>query len=247
MNIPVNCTSELDFCRLFLSDLLLKRIFNDSQEKYKKRRGEGSIKEFAFSIEDMERKFLADLSMSLNTRPSIKLHFAEDSELYGNPFLRRIGMSAAQYWNLNVIQSCNLDLLEAYLNQRFSHYYSPGVFISIDEGLIRFTGRYFYKQFIPNKPAGEGIKTFAAACAQTGYCLRFFFYRKRFMEDIDKEDPGETCTTANCEGDNLYQCEICCKSFCENHVLPDTNGTLECHECMDNIYLETSSRLLPVH
>ena len=216
------------------------RILYDSMGKYERRRRCGQLKEFSFSRIDIEKKILADLSMSLNVRPTIKLHFGyiyNNSELYGNVYLRRIGMSSKRFWELNSVQCCNLDLLEAYLNQRFSHFFSPGKFISIDEGLIKFTGRYDYKQFIPNKPAGEGIKTFAAACAQTGYCMKFFFYRKRFMEDVAEE----TNDASDCEHDEVYHCDICFKAFCEDHCLPDMSGVIECINCIDHISVQDGS------
>ena len=97
--------------------------------------------------------------------------------------------------------------MEAALNSTFDYYYIPGVYYSVDEGLIRFTGRYCYKQYIPNKPAGEGVKTFNGCDAETGYCHSFFFYRKRFLEDIRDKliDDGARCNHTGCGLEKLHR------------------------------------------
>lgn len=158
---------------------------------------------------------MADIASSLNTHPSIKLQFLQDSDLYGNDYFKRIGMTSGEYWRLNGIITCDL----ACLNETFTYYYVPGVYYSIDEGLIRFTGRYCYKQFVPNKPAGEGIKTYSGCDAEPGYCHSFFFYRKRFLDDIRDDVPlaCDKCCHKDCVVDDLLEYETCERMCCEEH------------------------------
>uniref|UniRef100_A0A8C4NJI7 PiggyBac transposable element-derived protein domain-containing protein n=1 Tax=Eptatretus burgeri TaxID=7764 RepID=A0A8C4NJI7_EPTBU len=65
------------------------------------------------------------------------------------------------------------------LQTNFSQYYRPRRELSVDEGMIPFKGRLFFKQHMPNKPAKWGIKVWELCEAQTGYCLSFDIYTGR--------------------------------------------------------------------
>jgi hypothetical protein len=227
----------------------LKESNKKRKEEQRLKKANGNIKDdtlFNFNLNSdmVKRKIIADLSISLNAHPSLNLQFMNNNDLYGNNYLKRIDMKSKEFWQMNGVISCDLDLLEACLNEMFSYYYQPGVFYSVDEGLIRFTGRYCYKQYIPNKPAGEGIKTFAGCDAQTGFC-HHFFYRKRFLEEIQEKCNKDSldqeticqskCFYQNCivEGET-WKCEQCGKEFCENHCIADKEDFIYCIGCEDN-------------
>lgn len=52
----------------------------------------------------------------------------------------------------------------------------PGKNLSVDESMLKFKGRLYFKQYMPMKPVKWGIKLFALCDAETGAILRFFVY-----------------------------------------------------------------------
>ncbi len=80
-----------------------------------------------------------------------------------------IGMTYAKFFAISRVLHMNLEYLENIMNYIFKKYFIPSSIMSVDEGLLRFLGRYAWKVHIPNKTACEGIKYFAMACSSTGY------------------------------------------------------------------------------
>ena len=54
--------------------------------------------------------------------------------------------------------------------------YQPSKYLSVDETLLLFRGRFLFKQYIPSKRARYGVKTFALCESQTGYFFNFETY-----------------------------------------------------------------------
>ena len=54
--------------------------------------------------------------------------------------------------------------------------YCPSKELSLDESVIKFKGRIFFKQFNPSKQTRWGIKQFALCEAKTGYALKYLTY-----------------------------------------------------------------------
>ena len=52
----------------------------------------------------------------------------------------------------------------------------PGKKISVDESMLKFKGRLYFKQYLPMKPVKWGIKLFALCDSETGAVLKFFVY-----------------------------------------------------------------------
>nr|XP_022290105.1 piggyBac transposable element-derived protein 4-like [Crassostrea virginica] len=55
---------------------------------------------------------------------------------------------------------------------------------SIDEGMIKYKGRFFARQYMPSKPVKRGLKIFMR-CDETGYCYDYWPYMENmtsFME-----------------------------------------------------------------
>ena len=57
-----------------------------------------------------------------------------------------------------------------------SSVYKPERNLSVDEAMIKFTGRLSFKQYLPKKPNKYGIKVWCCAEADSGYLLNFKFY-----------------------------------------------------------------------
>ena len=62
-----------------------------------------------------------------------------------------------------------------YLMDNFKNEYTPDKHIAIDEELLLWKGRLGFKQYIPNKRARFGIKTFSV-CEVSGYLWNSFVY-----------------------------------------------------------------------
>ena len=55
--------------------------------------------------------------------------------------------------------------------------YSPNKELSIDETMLKFKGRLFFKQYMPKKPSAKwGIKVWSLCDSQTGYLCKFNVY-----------------------------------------------------------------------
>ncbi|XP_037034384.1 piggyBac transposable element-derived protein 4-like [Bradysia coprophila] len=63
-----------------------------------------------------------------------------------------------------------------HLNDVIDRVYKPSSRYSIDESMIKFKGRCFLKQYMPQKPIKWGYKVWCLADALTGYIISFFIY-----------------------------------------------------------------------
>lgn len=58
----------------------------------------------------------------------------------------------------------------------YRQYYCPRMELSLDESMVKFKGRIFFRQYLPAKPTKWGIKEFVLAEAKTGYALKSIVY-----------------------------------------------------------------------
>ena len=65
-----------------------------------------------------------------------------------------------------------IDLVQKGCNMNFQ----PGREVSIDEAMISFNGRLFFKQYMKGKPHPWGIKVWCCADSKTGYISQFRVY-----------------------------------------------------------------------
>ena len=62
------------------------------------------------------------------------------------------------------------------VNPLYGEVFCPGRDLSLDESMIRFKGRLYFKVYSPNKPIRWGIKQYALCEARTGYALKLITY-----------------------------------------------------------------------
>lgn len=62
----------------------------------------------------------------------------------------------------------------------FEANFLPGRELSINEAMIGYKGRIFFKQYMPTKPTKWGIKVWEMCDADTGYCVAFDIYTGRY-------------------------------------------------------------------
>ena len=62
------------------------------------------------------------------------------------------------------------------VNPTCEQWYQPERDLSLDESMVKFKGRLFFRQYLPAKPTRWGIKQFVLAEAKSGYCLKSVVY-----------------------------------------------------------------------
>ncbi|XP_053402637.1 piggyBac transposable element-derived protein 4-like [Mercenaria mercenaria] len=80
-----------------------------------------------------------------------------------------------------------LDMIDV----RYTDAYAPDKELSIDESMIKFKGRIFFRQYMPAKPTKWGIKTFALCGSNTGYGLRFLIHTGKNTFSADRSSEQE--------------------------------------------------------
>ncbi|XP_068221401.1 piggyBac transposable element-derived protein 4-like [Palaemon carinicauda] len=64
----------------------------------------------------------------------------------------------------------------------YSKYYVSGRDLSVDESIVKFKGRLFFKQYMPKKPTKWGIKVWSLCDSKTGYLLKFDVYTGKGLD-----------------------------------------------------------------
>ena len=62
------------------------------------------------------------------------------------------------------------------IRKKLSDLYYPHQFISVDERMVKSKARFFFKQYIMNKPVKWGFKLWILACSVTGYTIDMVVY-----------------------------------------------------------------------
>lgn len=91
--------------------------------------------------------------------------------LHLNDNLKQVPRNHPNYDKLHKLRPL-LDHLNAVIDK----VYKPSSRYSIDESMIKFKGRCFLKQYMPQKPIKWGYKVWCLADAITGYIISFFIY-----------------------------------------------------------------------
>ena len=60
--------------------------------------------------------------------------------------------------------------------RNFKECYTPGRDLSVDEGMIKYKGRVYFRQYMPKKPVKYGIKVWMVAESKTGYVSNYDIY-----------------------------------------------------------------------
>ena len=141
------------------------------------------------------------LNMGLIDMPELKDYWsvAWTSQV---PFFNRI-MPRQRFmnifWLLHVSSesagapTCRIDKVKAFLEpliRQFQAQYSPSRFVSVDETMVGFRGRFGARQYIPSKPQKYGIKAFTMADSKNGYMLNILVYTG--ADTLIEADPSYT-------------------------------------------------------
>ena len=89
------------------------------------------------------------------------------------------------FWNLHLStptpspgtpRSAKVQPLLDLLCPRFELVFKMDKFVAVDEAIVAFTGRIFFRQYMRGKPHPYGIKAFVLADSKTGYVYRLRLY-----------------------------------------------------------------------
>lgn len=99
------------------------------------------------------------------------LHFNDDNNMSSNDPLIKIRPEVTK------------------LRNSFSKSFYPYEYLCIDESLLLYKGRLFFKQYIPTKRSRFGIKSFIICDCKSGYILDFIIYSGK-NSDVTDEVPS---------------------------------------------------------
>lgn len=142
------------------------------------------------------KAFLAiNIMMGIKQLPRISLYWSQDTSLRC-PWISS-AMSRDRFWKLNqylhlrdnrgALDRSDPDhdpvykvrgLMEV-VRGLFGQCYRPGRDLSVDEGMVAYKGRLYFKQYSPAKPTKWGVKVWMLCESVTGYCLNFNVYTGR--------------------------------------------------------------------
>ena len=127
--------------------------------------------------------------MGVHRLPRIRNYWSKDCFL-GISALQGC-MSLSRFWalwsNLHVVDNQCIEpsggvsrkikpVLDT-LTSTFLRSYSPGQELSVDEGMVKYTGRAGGKVVMPNKPIRKGFKIWSCSCSCCGYLCTFQVYQ----------------------------------------------------------------------
>ena len=155
------------------------------------------------SLEEIKAFIALEISMGLVNKPTLASYFSKDFGLTDTPGFR-YQMSRKRY---ELIRSCLhfvdnaqrnkddrlskiRDILDM-VSDLYKEIYITNKEVSVDEAMLRFKGRLFWKQYMPKKPTKWGIKVWALCDSNTGYLLKFDVYTGKIVDLGNNMGTGE--------------------------------------------------------
>lgn len=198
-DLPVGAT-PVQFFQLFFNDKLFERFASETNTYAIQRQAEGSHdpKWKETSAGEMKVWVAINIMMGIHILPRVACYWSTDPDL-NVPSISRL-MSRTRFEKLG--QYFHMRDRRAYIpfgqrghdqlfkirpvleevREQCARLYQPGRAISIDEAMIKFTGRLHFKQFMRGKPTPWGIKVWCLADPETGYLLDFDVYTGKSAE-----------------------------------------------------------------
>lgn len=186
----------IDYFMQIFDDTLVQKIVSWTNERAEVKRKPGTLRENSnlrrwkeVSAAEMKKVIALCLLMPLNKKAELRLYWSKN-ELY---FQKIFGdtMSRIRFENIlrcmcffddqNIDRSHRLYKINNVVNhilKNIKNTYSPGENLSLDESLLLWRGRLFFRQYIPNKKHKYGIKIYEL-CTPEGFLLNMLIYTGR--------------------------------------------------------------------
>ena len=151
---------------------------------------------YATTCEEMRAFVALNIWFGIKSLPETRLYWSKNAVL-GVPEVQKIMPrnhfeKIRQYLHLNNWENMlwrehpNHDklfkvrpLLDV-LPVKFREEYRPSKFVSVDEGMVKYKGRFGFKQYMPMKPIKSGIKVWFLSNSMNGYvcCMHVYTGKK---------------------------------------------------------------------
>ena len=216
VQVDVSNFEPSQFFKLFLTPELVQNIV-DQTNLYAKQHLESqqfqqyaanhpksrSLKWKETNSEEMMVFLGLTLLMGLDKKPQLNMYWSTDPLFYSPIFSAT--MKRDRYFlilkflhfndnrNIPPRNDANRDRLYKvrpllnYLGQKFEEVYTPGKCIAVDESLMLWKGRLFFRQYIPLKRSRFGIKVYQLCESEEpqGYTYRFHVYTGKQDHNLD--------------------------------------------------------------
>lgn len=193
-SLPVGA-EPLDYFQLFFSDTTFKLIADETNKYATQMQTEKGVVDSKWrptTTEEVKVYFAINIMMGIHVLPRVQCYWSSDdtlnvpciSGLMSRTRFEKIG----QYLHLNDRTEYiprgqpgfdplfKVRPIITIMQKQCSDLYKPGQAISIDEAMIKFNGRLFFKQYMKSKPTPWGVKVWCSADPDTGYLLDFDVY-----------------------------------------------------------------------
>lgn len=193
--VPKEMPNVLDYFTLYFDNEIIEHLVTETNryaEQFFKKTPQKKQSSYYDSwngctASDIKCYLALLLHMGLCKMPRIECHWRSDA-LYNCPLCPNI-MRKNEFMRLhkffhaadnrNDTKQDKLFKIREVLNlllKRYKKYYDLGKQITIDEKMIKFTGKITFRQHMPKKPTRFGFKVFLLCDAASGYIYNWKFY-----------------------------------------------------------------------
>ena len=183
-----NCTNPIDYFMALLDDEVMESIRHTTSKEL-----HGALGINTITTQDIYRMIGMLFVLDIYPFTDIEEAFSKRDTLYKSDFITS-NYTLEEFRKLhNNLKMPDKDpmILFRMVERAASINCKPSNFISLDEMLRKFMGKYKYKHRIISKPAKEGIKYFVLCCSSLKVPLQFTFH------DNQLERNGLLSKTAN--------------------------------------------------
>lgn len=193
-NLPVGAT-PIEFLNQLLPDSFYDTLAcqtNLYAEQIERESGKKDKKWRPVSPEEIKLYVAICIMMGIHKLPRQKHYWSENDKLNVEVVSKLLSQNRfakiQQYLHLSDKTKCiphgepghdplfKIRPLMDIVKHSFSEHYRPGREISIDEAMIKYNGRLYFKQYIRNKPTPWGVKVWCCCDPRNGYLLDFEVY-----------------------------------------------------------------------
>lgn len=193
-------SSALECFEIFLTQDIVNFIVGETNNFYKYVCEHTNVKENSrlvswkdTNIEELWRFFGLTMLMPRSKKLQISEYWSKDS-LLKTPIFGEMMARDRYLIILRLLHFCDnnspknndtlfkLRKIVDHFRNSFKSSFKPGKELCIDESLLLFKGRLFFKQYIPAKRHRFGVKLFVLCDSKTGYILDFVVYTGKTTE-----------------------------------------------------------------
>ena len=190
--LPQDAT-PVDFFSLFWEPLFFETLTSETNRYATQRQVEKPDRKWYPTTQEEIRAFIGiNIIMGIDQKPAIAHYWSTD------PYLGNAGIQSVmprerfealyRYLHLNDSDAMpgrddpeydplyKIRPLITLCQQNFRDRYVPGRNMSVDESMIKYKGRLYFRQYMPKKPIKYGIKVWMAADSNTGYVSNYEIY-----------------------------------------------------------------------